>query len=120
MVYREPVGVELASGVGASVRADSSAHGLSFAPAQAEANAQRPVTCGYGKPTVAAPWKAGRFGGARLCPPARRDVALSSQADPFGPRTAQGSRWESARGLCRQHPQLSSLSPARAVSMEWQ
>ncbi len=34
-----------------------------FAPAQAEANAQRPVTCGYGKPTVAAPWKAGRFSG---------------------------------------------------------
>jgi hypothetical protein len=34
-----------------------------LAPAQAEANAQRPVTCGYGKPTVAAPWKAGRFSG---------------------------------------------------------
>jgi hypothetical protein len=34
-----------------------------FAPAQAEANEQRPVTCGYGKPTVAAPWKAGRFSG---------------------------------------------------------
>ena len=34
-----------------------------FAPAQAEANAQQPVTCGYGKPTVAAPWKAGRFSG---------------------------------------------------------
>jgi hypothetical protein len=32
-----------------------------FAPAQAEANEQRPVICGYGKPTVAAPWKAGRF-----------------------------------------------------------
>src|SRR6266700_1356916 len=34
-----------------------------FAPAQAEANAQQPVTCGYGKPTGAAPWKAGRFSG---------------------------------------------------------
>ena len=34
-----------------------------FAPAQAEANAQQPVTCGYGKPTLAAPWKAGRFSG---------------------------------------------------------
>jgi hypothetical protein len=34
-----------------------------FAPAQAEANEQRPVICGYGKPTVAAPWKAGRFSG---------------------------------------------------------
>jgi len=34
-----------------------------LAPAQAEANAQRPVTCGYGKPTGAAPWKAGRFSG---------------------------------------------------------
>src|SRR5947208_8055804 len=119
MVYREPVGVELASGVGAAVRADSSAHGLSFAPAQAEANAQQPVTCGYSKPTVAAPWKAGRFGGARLCPPARRDVTLPSQSDPFGTRAAQGNRWESACGLRRQHSQLSSLSAARAVSMEW-
>ena len=63
MVYREPMGVEPASGVGASGRADASAHGLSFAPAQAEANEQRPVICGYGKPTVAAPWKAGRFSG---------------------------------------------------------
>ena len=35
-------------------------------------------------------------------------------------RTAQGSRWESTHGLCRQHPQVSSLSPARAVSMAWQ
>jgi hypothetical protein len=34
-----------------------------FAPAQAEADEQRPVICGYGKPTVAAPWKAGRFSG---------------------------------------------------------
>lgn len=34
-----------------------------FAPAQAQANEQRPVICGYGKPTVAAPWKAGRFCG---------------------------------------------------------
>ncbi len=34
-----------------------------FAPAQAEVDAQRPVICGYGKPTVAAPWKAGRFSG---------------------------------------------------------
>ena len=90
-----------------------------FAPAQAEANEQRPVICGYGKPTVAAPWKAGRFGGARLCPPARRDVTLPSQSDPFGTRAAQGSRWESACGLRRQHSQLSSLSAARAVSMEW-
>jgi hypothetical protein len=34
-----------------------------LAPAQAQANEQRSVTCGYGKPTVAAPWKAGRFSG---------------------------------------------------------
>jgi hypothetical protein len=34
-----------------------------LAPAQAQANEQRPVTGGSGKPTVAAPWKAGRFSG---------------------------------------------------------
>ena len=34
-----------------------------LAPAQAEAHEQRPVTAGSGKPTVAAPGKAGRFSG---------------------------------------------------------
>jgi len=34
-----------------------------LAPAQAEANEQRRGTSGYGKPTGAAPWKAGRFSG---------------------------------------------------------
>ena len=34
-----------------------------FAPAQSEANEQQPRTCGYGKPVVAASWKAGRFSG---------------------------------------------------------
>ncbi len=62
-MYREPVGMEPAAGVGARDRADSSAHGLSLALAQAQANEQRPVTGGYGKPTGAAPWKADRFSG---------------------------------------------------------
>jgi hypothetical protein len=34
-----------------------------FASAQSEANEQQPCTCGYGKPAVAASWKAGRFSG---------------------------------------------------------
>jgi hypothetical protein len=34
-----------------------------FAPAPPEANEQQPHTCGYGKPVVAATWKAGRFSG---------------------------------------------------------
>jgi hypothetical protein len=34
-----------------------------FAPAYAESTEQQPCTCGYGKPAVAAPWKAGRFSG---------------------------------------------------------
>lgn len=34
-----------------------------FAPAPSEANEQQPRTCGYGKPSVAASWKTGRFSG---------------------------------------------------------
>ncbi len=34
-----------------------------FAPAQPEASEQQPCPCGYGKPTGAASWKAGRFSG---------------------------------------------------------
>jgi hypothetical protein len=34
-----------------------------FAPAMPEAKAQQPPSSGYGKPAVAAPWKAGRFSG---------------------------------------------------------
>src|SRR6266566_458755 len=34
-----------------------------FAPAVSEAKEQQPPSSGYGKPSVAAPWKAGRFSG---------------------------------------------------------
>jgi hypothetical protein len=34
-----------------------------FAPAVPEAKEQQPASSGYGKPSVAAPWKAGRFSG---------------------------------------------------------
>jgi hypothetical protein len=41
-----------------------------FAPASSESNEQQSCTWGYGKPAVAAPWKAGRFSG--------QDFALQS------------------------------------------
>jgi hypothetical protein len=41
-----------------------------FAPASCESNEPQSCTCGYGKPVVAAPWKAGRFSG--------QDFALQS------------------------------------------
>ena len=41
-----------------------------FAPAPSESHEQQSCTCGYGKPAVAAPWKAGRFSG--------QDFALQS------------------------------------------
>ncbi len=40
-----------------------------FAPAVSEVKEQQPPSSGYGKPSVAAPWKAGRFVFAGLCPP---------------------------------------------------
>ena len=39
-----------------------------FAPAVSEAKEQQSRTCGYGKPSVAAPWKAGRFSGLDFVP----------------------------------------------------
>jgi hypothetical protein len=89
-----------------------------FAPAVAESKEQ-PSTRGYGKPTVAAAFKMGRFVFAGLHPPARWHAAPSCPSDPFGPPTTQGSRRQPAAGGCRQHSQLSTLSAARAVSMEW-
>ncbi len=41
-----------------------------FAPASCESHEPQSCTCGYGKPAVAAPWKAGRFSG--------QDFALQS------------------------------------------
>jgi hypothetical protein len=94
-----------------------------FAPAlptaHKESPAQAPVQ-GYGPAEVALRRTRGPLLGARFCPPAGWDAALSSKSKTFGTRAAPGSRWQLARGLCRQYPQLPSLSLAKASSMEWQ
>jgi hypothetical protein len=58
--------------------------------------------------------------GARLSSPARWNAPVSSWAAASPPGAASRSRWKSARGVCGQHSQLSPVSAARAVSMEWQ
>jgi len=54
--------------------------------------------------------------GARLSSPARWDPPLSSGPGASCPGAASRSRWQSAHGVCSQHPQLPSLPIARTVS----
>jgi hypothetical protein len=63
-------------------------------------------------------FKAGRFSGAGLRPPTRRDAALPRWQDAAPNRAASRSRWQSARALQRQDPRLSWLPKASAVSVE--
>jgi hypothetical protein len=67
---------------------------------------------GYGPPTTATSWKTGRFTGADF--PLQPDGTLRCpDGKPLHPQERRRARrWESARGLCRKPPQLSSLSPA--------
>ena len=58
--------------------------------------------------------------GARLSSPARWDPPLSSGPGASCPGAASRSRWQSAYGVCSQHPQLPSLPIARTVSMAGQ
>lgn len=53
----------------------------------------------------------------RFHPPTRRDPPVSSKPGASCPGTASRSRWQPACGVCGQQPQLSSLPPARTVSM---
>jgi hypothetical protein len=98
-----------------------------FAPALSsprEQEATRPASAapasGYGSPTTATPWKAGRFSGQDF--PLQPDGTLRCPAgSPLIPQERQRSgRWESAGGLCRQHSQLPPLPTPRAVPMEWE
>ena len=55
--------------------------------------------------------------GPRFHAPTRRDASLSSKPGASCSRAASRSRWKPTRGVWRQHPQLSSLSAARAMPM---
>jgi len=92
-----------------------------LAPAQAEANAQRPVTCGYGKPTVAVPWKAGRFSGQDFA--LQPDGTLRCPANQTRIAHTNGAR--KPMGVCAwsMPPASAVVVPGRmprAVSMAWQ
>jgi hypothetical protein len=90
-----------------------------FAPPVNETPAEQVPVQGYGKPSVALPWKADRFSGqdfvlqpdGALCCPAGKTVRPR--------RLAPRSRWQSARALQRQNPRLSRLPVAQAVSVAW-
>ncbi len=58
--------------------------------------------------------------GSRLSPPAGWHAPLPGRPVACGARATPRSRWESAHGLCGQHPQLPPLPSAGAVSMAGQ
>lgn len=125
MVYRQSMGVEPASGIGASALPDSHTHDriCSCSPAASR-------TGGHTSLLLPAPLRVwvtsqrhllenGAFFWPRLSPPGRWDVVLSSGKVSPSPGAASRGRWESARGVCSQHSPLPPVSTARAVSMEW-
>ena len=119
------MGLEPASGTGASARADSSAHHR-VAPAipshseQAAAHPVSSVSIGVWSTHRCYLLENGSLHRSRLSSPARWDAPLSSRKASSPPGTASRDRWKSARGVCGQHSRLPPLSATRALSMEWQ
>lgn len=62
--------------------------------------------------------ESGSLLGPRFHAPTRRDAALSNQPGASCARAASGNRWQPARGLRSQHPQVSPLPPARTMPVE--
>jgi hypothetical protein len=123
MVYREPVGMEPASGAGASGRADSSAHDRVCSRHPSAERAGCRLICSRSwvwPPYHGHTLENGALFWPRLSSPARWDAPLSSRKASSSPGAAARSRWKSARGVCGQHSPLPPLSATRAVSMEWQ
>jgi hypothetical protein len=91
-----------------------------FAPALPSPSLRTAPPAGYAPPQVGLPWKAGRFSGQDFA--LQPDGTLRCPADqkliPHEQRVIR--RWEPARRVWSQYPQLSSLSAARAVPMAWQ
>jgi hypothetical protein len=91
-----------------------------FAPAVSEAKEQQSPSSGYGKPSVAAPWKAGRFSG--------QDFALQSDGTlrcPANQSLVAHERRKEADGSLRvvsagSHRSCRPWTRHRPVSMEWQ
>jgi len=71
-----------------------------FAPAVPEAKEQQPRTFGYGKPSVAAAFKAGRFSGQDFALQPDGTLRCPANQPLVAARSAQGSRWKPAHGLC--------------------
>ena len=88
-----------------------------FAPPVTEITAEQAPVQGYGKQITRPALESGPFLRARLRPPARWDAALSGWQDVAPNRAAKLCRWQSARALQRQHPRLSWLPKAFAVSV---
>ena len=113
------VGLEPSPGTGPSPASRSDAH-------------DRVCSCSFTSTTTHGPclWLCSSTGGfhmegwSLLRPgfhaPIRRDPPLSRKPGASCPRAASRNRWQPARGVCGQHPQLSSLPSARAVPVAGQ
>jgi hypothetical protein len=89
-------------------------------PAQQEAADFPSSSLGYGPAEQALPWKRSRFSGRDFIPQPDGTLRCPAGQLLFAQERRVIRRWEPARGVCGQHPQLPSLSPAGAVSMAWQ
>lgn len=117
--------LELASGTGASVRADASAHHrvCSCPPTTERASSHTSVlsrscirVCSTQHCNLLEGWS---LLWRRLSSPIRWDALLSRREIIDLPGASSRSRWQPARRVCGQHPQLPPLPSARAVPMEW-
>ncbi len=95
-----------------------------FAPAHLSATDQQALSPapsqGYGPAAEALPWKAGRFSGRDFVPQPDGTLRCPAGQSLRVHERRVIRRWQPARGVCSQHPQLSPLSFAGTVSMAGQ
>lgn len=90
-----------------------------FALAVSVINEQQPPTIGYGRPTVAVAFKAERFSGQDFTRQSDGTLRRPANRALVAHERRRARRRQPACGLWSQHLQVSSLSAARAMSMEW-
>jgi hypothetical protein len=116
LAVHRPMDLESEAGAGASVQARAAAYhrvcSCSF-PSAATRGSCLWLCSAAGRLRM----ESGSFLGPRFHAPTRRDASVSSPPGASCPGAAPRSRWQPARGVWSQHPQLSVLSAPRAVSM---
>jgi hypothetical protein len=88
-----------------------------FAPATPPVPVHTAPPSGSAPPQVGLSWKHGRFSGQDFSLQPDGTLRCPTGQSLFAHEHPRRNRWEPARGVCGQHPQLSPLSSAGAVSL---